>query len=187
MKKTTYKVTRFDVSDDYYVEVTPDVWPDGTSAVDFVLCKNRYGIKSLMFGLSLATCPESEWEDMIIANVDDYIAGFEEDMEFLETEPESKFCDNCVCDCKDNGANGIYEGIDIHNETVNKLQDLAESLTKTYPDVEETEVNEAFCELWGKIITSAIWLCCEANHEDGGGWCTTSDWHVMRDKDVEKD
>ena len=82
MKKTTYIVTKFDIEDDgFYVEVTPITNDEGVAMYDFYLCKDDYGIKELMFGLYAEDCPPSEWEDMIEANVYQYIASFIEDTE----------------------------------------------------------------------------------------------------------
>ena len=79
----------------------------------------------------------------------------------------------------------IYEAIELHNRTVDKMQDLAEALLKEYPGVEETPVNDAFMTAWDAMSASAILICCEANAVDGSGWMTTMDWHVMREEDVE--
>lgn len=79
----------------------------------------------------------------------------------------------------------IYEAIDIHNDMIDKMQELAATLISTYPEVEDTPVNEAFLAVWQKMTNNAIYLCCEANSADGSGWLTTGDWMVMREEDVE--
>lgn len=79
----------------------------------------------------------------------------------------------------------IYEAIELHNRTVDKMQDLAATLLKEYPGVEETPVNDAFVDAWNEMTGMAIWICCEAAAVDGGGWVTTGDWHVLREEDVE--
>lgn len=81
MKKTTYTVTRFDIRNGFYVEITPTTDKDGDKIYDFVLCLENYGIKSFMFGLFAKDCPEECWEEMIENNVDKYIEIFLEDME----------------------------------------------------------------------------------------------------------
>ena len=74
----------------------------------------------------------------------------------------------------------VFEAIEYHNEMVDKMQDLAETLMKVYPDVESTEVNDAFCNAFGGLGTMAILLCCEANAiEESCQWMTTGDWHVV--------
>lgn len=73
MKKTTYTVTRFDIDDEFYVEVSPYSDNDGKEMFDFVLCREGYGIKDSMFGLYADACPPSMWEEMIEGNVDEYI------------------------------------------------------------------------------------------------------------------
>jgi len=79
----------------------------------------------------------------------------------------------------------IYEAIDIHNDMVDAMQELAATLIGTYPGVEDTPVNEAFLAVWQKMTNEAVFLCCEANAKDGGGWTTTGNWMVMREEDVE--
>ncbi len=71
MKKSTYTTTRFDIDDDFYVEVSPN-----KDMFEFVLCMENYGIKSFMFGLYKKDCPEEMWEEMIENNVEDYIDSF---------------------------------------------------------------------------------------------------------------
>ena len=71
MNKTTYTTTRFDVDDDFYVEVSPN-----EDCFDFVLCMNNYGLKLHMFGVCSKEFPESTWEKMIEELVDGYIDVF---------------------------------------------------------------------------------------------------------------
>ena len=71
MNKTKYITTRFDISDDFYVEVIQN----GVT-VDFILCKKDAGVKTFMFGLSPKHCPPETWEELIINNVNDYIPLF---------------------------------------------------------------------------------------------------------------
>ena len=71
MNKTTYTTTRFDVSDDFYVEVSEE-----KNTTNFVLCHENFGIKTFMFGLSTKHCPSETWEELIINNVNDYIPLF---------------------------------------------------------------------------------------------------------------
>lgn len=82
MKKSTYTTTRFDVVDNFYVEVSPN-----KDMLEFVLCMENYGIKSFMFGLYKKDCPEEMWEEIIENNVEDYIAMFLDDMDYLENKP----------------------------------------------------------------------------------------------------
>ena len=92
MNKTTYTVTRFDVDDDFYVEVSPN-----EDNFDFVLCMNNYGLKYYMFGLCSKEFPERKWgkliKDLVGGYIDDfyknvydvYERGFiEEDRSFYE-------------------------------------------------------------------------------------------------------
>lgn len=84
MKKTTYTTTRFDIDNEFYVEVTPDTDLYGRETFEFVLCMRNYGIKSFMFGLYKKDCPEDNWEEIIMANIEDYIESFLEDMDYFE-------------------------------------------------------------------------------------------------------
>lgn len=67
-----------------YVEVTKNPEKD---YVDFVLCRENYGFKNYMIGIPTKDCPESVWEDLIRRNVDSHIAGFIQDVEYLENQP----------------------------------------------------------------------------------------------------
>lgn len=68
MNKTTYTVTRFDVSYDFYVEVSEE-----KNVINFVLCRENFGIKTFMFGINKEDAPLEAWERFIINNVDFYI------------------------------------------------------------------------------------------------------------------
>ena len=87
MKKTTYTVTRFDIEDGFYVEVSPNTDKDGKKMYDFVLCLEDYGIKSFMFGLFAKDCSEETWEKIIKNNVDEYIEIFLDDMDYWDNQP----------------------------------------------------------------------------------------------------
>lgn len=82
MKKSTYTTTRFDVVDNFYVEVSPN-----KDMLEFVLCMENYGIKSFMFGLYKKDCPEEMWEEIIENNVEDYIVMFLDDMWYWDNKP----------------------------------------------------------------------------------------------------
>ena len=81
MKKTTYIVTRFEIDDGFYVEVSPGIDNKGKELYNFFLCKENYEIKELMFRLYASDYQPSEWEDIIEANVDEYIENFIENMD----------------------------------------------------------------------------------------------------------
>lgn len=84
MNKSTYTTTRFDVGNDrFYVEVSP-VKLDGDDMVEFYLCKEDYGIKNYMFGMFASECPESDWENEILKDINDHITGYYNDMELIE-------------------------------------------------------------------------------------------------------
>ena len=75
----------------------------------------------------------------------------------------------------------IIDMVADHNEMVERVLALGDALFETYPDVEETEVNEAFCELHGKMVEMAIRVCCDANTEVTG-WYTDEEWRVWHDE-----
>lgn len=189
MKRTTKVVTRFDVNDEFYVEVIP-CKNDNETWIRFTLCKEDCTIKERMFGHLEEDCPEEMWEHIIETNIDEYIERFEHDMELLDTmyemeleaECECECCCGC-CDCEDEAS--IYEAIEMHNEHVESMQDLAECLMNVYPHCEETAVNDAFCKAYNGLVGNAIFLCCEANSIDGGKWMTTEDWYVVEKDDEE--
>lgn len=87
MKKTTYTTTRFDIENDFYVEVIPSTDNEGKAMHDFFLCKEDCGLKELMFGLYAKDCPPDKWERMIEVNVDDYIETFINDLEYWNNQP----------------------------------------------------------------------------------------------------
>ena len=87
MKKTICTVTRFDIEDGFYVEVSPSTSKNGEEMYDFVLCLKGYGIKSFMFGLYAKDCPEEAWDEIIENNIDEYIESFIEDMDYWGNQP----------------------------------------------------------------------------------------------------
>lgn len=168
MNKSTYMVTKFDVNNEFYVEVYPCTC-DGNEYIGFTLCKNKYAIKSFMFGVPKANCPEYDWERFIKDNVDEYIDMFYEAMETLE----------CEYDFDHEVTANVFEAIEMHNEHVDKLKRLGCTLLEWYPDADDTPVGRAFCEAFDGVIGNAIYLCCEANSADDRKWYTSEDWHVF--------
>ena len=75
----------------------------------------------------------------------------------------------------------IIDMVADHNELVDRVLELGGILLDTYPDVEETEVDSAFCELHGKVVEMAIRVCCDANAEVTG-WYTDENWRVWNDE-----
>lgn len=70
-----------------------------------------------------------------------------------------------MCDC-------FANLIEQHNEQLNGMYGLAEILLETYPDVENTHVNEVFCELMNGMIEQSIQICAIANCVDDVEWYT---------------
>jgi hypothetical protein len=77
MNKTTYTVTRFDVSYDFYVEVTEE-----NNIVSFVLCRENFGIKLFMFGMMKKAAPPEKWEEIINNNVNDHIQSYLDEYDY---------------------------------------------------------------------------------------------------------
>jgi hypothetical protein len=73
----------------------------------------------------------------------------------------------------------ILDLIEMHNEHVDKMLELARVLLEAYPDIEDTPADTAYSEAFNGVIVNAISLCCEANSFDGGKWMTDEDWHVV--------
>ena len=61
-----------------------------------------------------------------------------------------------MCDC-------FVDVIDKHNEQLNTMYGLAELLLETFPDIEQTHVNDAFCEAMNGLMEQSIQLCAMAN------------------------
>lgn len=166
MNKTTYVTTRFDVDDEFYVEVSP-YRCDDKELFGFTLCNEYQGMKMFMFGMEAATCPEEEWEFIIARNIDSNIEIYFDELNALEGDYESE--------------RSISEAIEIHNNHVDALQNLGNALLEQYPNVEETPVNDAFAIAFGGVVGNAIHLCCDANSYYGEPvWMTTEDWHVTK-------
>lgn len=72
----------------------------------------------------------------------------------------------------------IYEMINYHNDSVEKMQALAVELLDI-ENIEKTPVNQAFCDAFNSLKASAIMLCCEANAIDGESWCVDEFGYVL--------
>ena len=164
--------------DGFFVDLIPDTKHVGYT--DFWLGHEDYGCKDFMFGINHKDCATDEAaQDFIIRNVCEYIEGFVNE---YFNDYDDRDCDNCGC-CEDDESEidcDLLEAIEMHNDHVEKMQDLAEILMNTYPNVESTPVNDAFIYAFNGLVGNAIYLCCEANSY-GGKWMTTSDWKVVDD------
>lgn len=81
MKKTTYMVTRFDVNEDFYVEVSPN-----GEMIEFVLCMKNYGVKRFMYGYDKNQCPEETWEELISITIQEHIKDFEDNIQYIDED-----------------------------------------------------------------------------------------------------
>ena len=72
MTKTNYTVTKYDCSNDYFVEVSNSESMTGWK--DFYIYKKDYSVKVFMFGIAVS---EEDIESIIEANIDDYVAIYE--------------------------------------------------------------------------------------------------------------
>ena len=68
MKKTTYTVTRYDIKEGFYVEVTPDITLK-EEIYKIYLCSEDYDIKMFVYGI-LKKHTESEEHILSIINSD---------------------------------------------------------------------------------------------------------------------
>lgn len=73
----------------------------------------------------------------------------------------------------------LWDIIQLHNNHADAMQKLAKALIETYPDIEQTPVNDAFCEAFNSMGAEAVELCCEAN-EAAPRWATTESWNIVR-------
>ena len=76
MKKQEVKITRFEVTEKFFVEVE-----NTGEVVEFHLCHKGYGIKEFMFGIMPKDITEDDYEDFIERNVFCYIPIYLKDRE----------------------------------------------------------------------------------------------------------
>ena len=172
-----YKDDLTNIYDGFFVDLMPDMKHDGYT--EFWLGHDDYGCRDFMFGIHSKDCDTDESaQDFIVRNVCEYIEDFVH--EHFDDEIECD-CESCNCCCEDDEPNidgALLEAIEMHNNHVDKMQDLAQVLMDTYSEVESTPVNDAFSEAFNSMIGNAIYLCCEANGYGGVKWMTTGDWKV---------
>ena len=175
-----YKDDPTNIYDGFFVDLVPDTKRD--RCTEFWLGHDDCAQKDFMFGM-----PNEDWDDetvvrdIIIDNIPKYLESYVNDY-FDDVECD---CDECCNDEASEIDGSLLEAIEMHNEHVDKMQDLAQVLMDNILDVESTPIDKVFGEAFNSLIGNAIYLCCEANSY-GGGWCTTGDWHVMKDEDVEE-
>lgn len=68
-----------------------------------------------------------------------------------------------MCDC-------LVDLIEKHNEQLDTMYELAETLLETYPDIEETSVNDVFCNLMNVLTEQSVQLCAIANCVSNVEW-----------------
>jgi hypothetical protein len=174
-----YKDDPTNIYDGFFVDLMPDTRHNDYT--EFWLGHDMYACRDFMFGIKNEDCDTDEKaQDFIERNEWQYIEDFV-DKYFNDYECD---CEHCY-EIKDAEIDGsLLEAIEMHNNHVDKMQDLAQSLLDTYPEVESTPVNDAFGEAFSSLIGNAIYLCCEANSYGDCKWITTGDWKVVED-DVE--
>lgn len=174
-----YKDDPTNIYDGFFVDLMPDTRHNDYT--EFWLGHDDYVCRDFMFGIHSADCDtDNDARYFIEGSVCEYIEDF-----------VSEYFDDCDCDtcCADDEGEidgSLLEAIEMHNNHVEKMQDLAQTLMDNIPNVEDTPIDKAFGEAFNSLIGNAIYLCCEANGYDGGKWMTTSDWCVMRDEDLEE-
>ena len=151
-----------------------------TEYTEFWLGHDDYACRDFMFGINNKDCATDESaQDVIVRNVCEYIEDFVNEHFDGYDECDCEHCDGCCENDEPNIDGALLEAIEMHNNHVDKMQDLAQSLMDTYPEVESTPVNDAFGEAFSSMIGNAIYLCCEANGYGGAKWMTTGDWKVV--------
>lgn len=166
----------------FFVDLIPDT--KHTEYTEFWLGHEDYACRDFMFGINNNDCNTDEKaQDFIVRNVCDYIEDFVNEY-FDDYECDCEHCD-CCCEDEDVGIDGsLLEAIEMHNNHVEKMQDLAQTLMDNIPNVDGTSIDKAFGEAFNSLIGNAIYLCCEANGYGDCKWITTGDWRVVED-DVE--
>lgn len=83
MKKTELKVTRYEIDENFMVDVEII---ESQNLVYFWLSHKDYAIKAFMFGLNKEDAPESEWADLINNNIYTYMYFYMQDREKEEID-----------------------------------------------------------------------------------------------------
>ena len=173
-----YKDDPTNIYDGFFVDLMPDMNHDGYT--EFWLGHDDYGCRDFMFGINSKDCDTDEKaQDFIERNEWQYVEDFVDKYFDDYGDCECEHCDGCCEDDESDIDGGLLEAIEMHNNHVDKMQDLAQALMDTYPEVESTPVNDAFSEAFNSMIGNAIYLCCEANGYGGVKWMTTGDWKVV--------
>ena len=176
-----YKDDPTNIYDGFFVEVMPNIRVD--DYVELWLGHIDYADKFFMFGIPSGVCDTDEDTiDLIKSNVNEHIEEYVADRNF-EDECD---CEHCYQDEDIKIDGSLLEAIEMHNNHVEKMQDLAQTLMDNIPNVEGTPIDKAFGEAFNSLIGNAIYLCCEANSYGGCKWMTTDDWCVTRDEDLEE-
>ena len=171
------------IYDGFFVDLMPDTRHDDYT--EFWLGHDMYACKDFMFSIKNEDCvTDNDARYFIEGSVCAYIEDFV-DEHFDDYECDCECCDGYYEDEKPEIDGSLLEAIEMHNEHVGKMQDLARVLMDNISNVDGTPIDKAFGEAFNSLIGNAIYLCCEANSVDNGGWCTTGDWCVMRDEDLE--
>lgn len=169
--------------DGFFVDLIPDIKHPGYT--EFWLGHEAYSCKDGMFIIADRECAtEFDIQVVISKNVGDYIEEFV-DSYFNEDCCDCECCDGCCEEDELEIDGSLLEAIDMHNDHVDKMQDLAQVLMDNIPNVDGSEIDKAFGEAFDSLIGNAIYLCCSANSYGCGKWMTTGDWHVIEDVEGE--
>ena len=77
-----------------------------------------------------------------------------------------------MCDC-------FVDLIDQHNEQIDKMYSLGEHLLLNFPEIEQTEANDIFCEIMNGMMEQSIQLCAIANCISNAEWYMDEDGFVF--------
>jgi hypothetical protein len=79
-----------------------------------------------------------------------------------------------MCDC-------FVDLIEKHNEQLEHMYELAELLLETFPGIEQTDVNDAFCNVMNDLTEQSVQLCAMANCLDDVNWYMDEEGFVFTD------
>lgn len=173
-----YKDDPTNIYDGFFVDLMPDTKHNGYT--EFWLGHDDYACRDFMFGITSNDCDTDEKaQDFIERNEWQYIEDFVDKYFDDDSGCECECCDGCCGNEDVEIDGGLLEAIEMHNNHVEKMQDLAETLMDNIPNVDDTPIDKAVGEAFNSLIGNAIYLCCEANGYNNGKWMTTGDWKVV--------
>ena len=85
-----------------------------------------------------------------------------------------------MCDC-------LQELIKHHNIRVEMMYELSKVLLETYPNVENTDVNDVVCEMMFDTEVSGANICAIANcFDEHGNWFIDEDLYITKNDELDE-